>query len=113
MEERRLKRGDVAIVAMQGEYGKVRPAIIIQTDALFDIPSVVIVPCTSEIVADCIYRPDIHPDPENGLQCQSQAMTDKIAAVPLRRVREIVGTVSADTLRAVEQAAQFVIGTFD
>ncbi len=108
-----MQRGDVLKVVIPGEYGKPRPAVIIQTRMLHAIPSIIVVPCTSELVEDCIYRPDIPPNAETGLLLPSQAMADKIVAVSLRRVREVIGHVSAETLEDVERAVYFVIGMFD
>jgi mRNA interferase MazF len=44
-----VKRGDVVTVAATGDYGKPRPAVIVQTDALsVEHASVVICQMTSE-----------------------------------------------------------------
>lgn len=46
-----MKRGDVVTVALQGDLGKPRPALVIQSD-LFDAhPSVTILPLTSDLRA--------------------------------------------------------------
>jgi len=45
-----MRRGDVVIVAATGNYGKPRPAVIVQTDSLPEAQaSVVICQMTSEI----------------------------------------------------------------
>lgn len=100
-------------VVIPGEYGKPRPAVIIQTRMLHDIPSIIVVPCTSELLEDCIYRPDIPQNAETGLLLPSQAMADKIVAVSKRRVREVIGHVSVETLEELERAVHFVIGFMD
>ncbi len=44
-----MRRGDLVTVALQGDLGKPRPALVIQSD-LFDAhPSVAILPLTSEM----------------------------------------------------------------
>jgi mRNA interferase MazF len=108
-----LQRGDVLKVVIPGEYGKPRPAVIIQTRMLHDIPSIIVVPCTSELLDDCIYRPDVPQNEETGLLLPSQAMADKIVAVSKRRVREVIGRVSTETLEKLEQAVQFAVGFLD
>lgn len=113
MERPRLTRGDVVIVAMQGDIGKVRPAIVIQSNMLSEIPSVVILPCTSDLIPDCIYRPDVPMNDATGLLRPSQVMADKIAAVSLRRVREVVGRVDDATLEQLSIATHFVTGMLD
>ena len=44
-----IKRGDVVVVAISGDYGKPRPAIVVQSDSFHDHPSVTIVPVTSTL----------------------------------------------------------------
>ena len=47
-----MKRGDIVTVAASGDYGKPRPAVIVQADAFDAIPSVTVMPLTSEIRDD-------------------------------------------------------------
>jgi mRNA interferase MazF len=43
-----LKRGDVVVVALPGDYGKPRPALIIQSDLFNEThASVTVIPVTS------------------------------------------------------------------
>jgi mRNA interferase MazF len=103
----------MVIVVMQGDYGKVRPAVVIQSDLLADIPSVIVLPCSTDLIADCIYRPDIPVTAATGLERATQAMADKIAVVSKRRVREVIGRVDDQTLATLAMATQFVTGMFD
>jgi len=53
-----VKRGDVVTVALQGDHGKPRPALVIQSDLVADHPSIVVLPLTSTLtsappVPDC------------------------------------------------------------
>ncbi|MGH8611906.1 MAG: type II toxin-antitoxin system PemK/MazF family toxin [Gammaproteobacteria bacterium] len=49
-----MKRGDLVTVAMQGDFGKPRPALVIQSDLFNDThPSVTVLPLTSEIRSAC------------------------------------------------------------
>ena len=45
-----MKRGDVITVALQGDFGKPRPALVIQSDLFQDHPSITLLPITSEPV---------------------------------------------------------------
>ena len=46
-----MSRGDVVIVAAPGDYGKPRPAVILQSDAIPEShASLIICPMTSELV---------------------------------------------------------------
>src|SRR5579864_6248791 len=71
-----MRRGDVVVVAA-GDYGKPRPAVIVQTDALpEDHPSVIVCQMTSVILDTTDFRVRIEPTDENGLRTPSQVMAD-------------------------------------
>ncbi|MGY9040082.1 MAG: type II toxin-antitoxin system PemK/MazF family toxin, partial [Rhodobacterales bacterium] len=72
-----VRRGDLVTVALQGDYGKPRPALVIQADQFADLGSVVILPITSTLVDAPLLRPTVEPTPENGLRKASQIMLDK------------------------------------
>ena len=44
-----MKRGDLVTIAPSGDYGKPRPALVIQSDLFTAHPSVTILPVTSEL----------------------------------------------------------------
>ncbi len=57
-----MRRGDVVVVAAAGDYGKPRPAVIVQTDAFPRThASVIICQMTSEIVAARIFESQFIP----------------------------------------------------
>src|SRR4030088_2398807 len=81
-----MKRGDVVTVAAAGDYGKPRPAVIVQTDALPDThASVGVCQMTSECTDAHDFRVTVEPTPKNGLRVTSQVMADK--PVTIRRER--------------------------
>ncbi len=99
-----VKRGDLVTISSSGDYGKPRPALIIQSDA-FDLhPSVTVLPLTSEIHDVPLFRILLHPGKQNGLQKQSQIMVDKTLTVPRAKLGKRIGHVDAATLVAVHQA---------
>ena len=52
-----MRRGDVVTVATSGDYGKPRPAVIVQTDAFPEShASIVVCPMTSELVVAPDFR---------------------------------------------------------
>jgi mRNA interferase MazF len=76
-----MRRGDVVTVAT-GDYGKPRPAVIVQTDALpAEHASVVVCQMTSELSEAPEFRVTIEPTEKNGLRTRSQVMTDKPVTV--------------------------------
>lgn len=74
-----MRRGDLVMVALQGDYGKPRPALVIQSDLFDGHPSVTILPITSELVEAPLFRLSVDPTPGNGLRKRSQVMVDKIS----------------------------------
>ena len=72
-----MKRGDLVTVAVSGNYGKPRPALVVQADA-FDLhPSVIVLPLTSEIHDAPLFRVTVGAGKESGLRARSQIMEDK------------------------------------
>ena len=103
-----MGRGDVVIVAAPGDYGKPRPAIIVQSSAIPEgHSSVVICPMTSEI-ADADFRVTIEPAPETGLHVRSQIMADKPVTVRRERIGQRIGRAMLDHLLEVARDRGFV-----
>jgi mRNA interferase MazF len=108
-----MTRGDVITVAAAGDYGKPRPAVIVQTDALpEDHASVVICQMTTDL-ADADFRVTIEPNDENGLRTTSQIMADKPVTVRRERVGPQIGRLDADDIARLNVALAFVMGLAD
>ena len=109
-----MKRGDVVTVAAAGDYGKPRPAVIVQTDALpEEHASVVICQMTSECNDAPDFRVTIDPTDENGLRVQSQVMADKPVTVRRERIGRRVGRLNDKDILRVNVALAFVMGLAD
>jgi mRNA interferase MazF len=106
-----MRRGDVVIVSARGNYGKPRPAVVVQTDALQpEDGSVILCQMTSEL-RECVeFRPTVDPSAQNGLQLRSQIMADKPVTVRRDRVRQVVGRLTRDDMRRFDLALAFVLG---
>lgn len=63
-----MKRGDLVTIAVHGEYGKPRPALIVQSDLFDEHPSITILPVTSELRETPLFRIRVVPNAINGLQ---------------------------------------------
>ncbi|MGH7340789.1 MAG: type II toxin-antitoxin system PemK/MazF family toxin, partial [Candidatus Rokuibacteriota bacterium] len=81
-----MKRGDLVTIAVGGDYGKPRPALIVQADEFEAIPSVTVLRLTSEVHDEPLVRITVQPSPENGLRAPSQVCVDKAVTVPRSRV---------------------------
>ena len=99
-----MRRGDLVTVALQGDLGKPRPALVVQSD-LFDAhPSVTVLPVTSERVDAPLFRLDLLPDARNGLQRPSQVMVDKPQSVQRQRLGPVFGHLDDEAMLAVNRA---------
>lgn len=105
-----MRRGDLVTVAMQGDFGKPRPALVIQADLFAAHSSVTVLPVTSTIVNAPLLRIGIQPNSENGLQKPSQIMVDKALTIKRDKVGQTFGYVGADTLVEIERSLAVFLG---
>src|SRR5262249_42002680 len=109
-----MRRGDVVTVAAAGDYGKPRPAIIVQTDAFPpEHASVLVCPLTSALVVVPGFRVTIEPRSENGLRLRSQIMADKPVTVRRERIGQKVGRLNDQDMARLGAALAFVLGLAD
>ncbi|HYN77530.1 MAG TPA: type II toxin-antitoxin system PemK/MazF family toxin [Lamprocystis sp. (in: g-proteobacteria)] len=105
-----MRRGDLVTVALQGAYGKPRPALVIQSDLFAQHPSVTILPVTGELRETPLFRVSVMPSPDNGLRKPSQVMVDKAQSVPKEKVGEVFGHLDDEALLAVNRALAVFLG---
>jgi mRNA interferase MazF len=105
-----LKRGDVALVVLQGELGKPRPGVIVQSDELGALSSLIVCPMSSFIDAANLMRPIVAPTVQNGLLVRTQIMTDKLNTLRRDRVRRVIGTLDSDACERLDSALLLVLG---
>lgn len=109
-----MKRGDIIIAAAPGDFGKPRPAVVVQSDFFNDShASIVICPLTSDIILAPLYRIDVQPTIENGLRSPSQIMVDKIMALRRGRVGAAVGTLEQEIMLRVDRTLALWLGLAD
>lgn len=107
-----MKRGDLVTVAVAGDYGKPRPAVVVTNDSLLDDGHEAVVLCqlTSTINDLADFRVAIEPSAENGLKLRSDIMADKPVAVARRRIGPVIGRLSGDDLQRLNAALAFALG---
>jgi len=103
-------RGDVVTIALQGNFGKPRPALVIQSDLFDQHPSVTILPVTGELRNTPLFRIGIEPDEKNGLRKPSQVMVDKSQTVSRDKIGDVIGRVDSRTMLAVNRALAVFLG---
>jgi mRNA interferase MazF len=109
-----MRRGDIVVVSAAGDYGKPRPAVVVQTDALPEThASVVICQMTSDIMDAPDFRVTIEPSDRSGLRTRSQIMADKPVTVRRSRIGRAIGHLAPDELSRLNIALAFVMGLAD
>lgn len=106
-----MKRGNVVTVAMQGDFGKPRPALVLQSNVFSDIhATVTIALISSEIVQAPIFRLDIEPSDANGLTRPSQVQIDKIMSIRSEKIGSVIGELNDVMMVRVNRALALWLG---
>ena len=105
-----MRRGDFVTIAMQGDFGKPRPALVIQADQFSDHTSTTVLPITSALVTAPLFRVTVQPSAENGLQKPSQVMVDKAITVRRDKVGLAFGRIDSDALHELERCLAVFLG---
>lgn len=105
-----MRRGDLVTVAIQGDVGKPRPALVIQANQFGEHTSVTVLPVTSTLVAAPLLRVTVQPSAENGLQKASQVMVDKAMTVICEKLGPAFGRIDPDALVEVERCLAVFLG---
>ena len=106
-----MKRGEIVTVALPGDYGKPRPAVVVQADLFNEThASVTVAPVTSTLVHAPLFRLAVEPSPRNGLRALSQVMIDKLTTVRRDRIGATIGDLEPDTLTRVNRALALWLG---
>jgi mRNA interferase MazF len=100
-----MKRGDVVICAAPGDFGKSRPAVVVQSD-LFNgtHSSVVVCLITSHLQDAPLFRIPVPTGTATGLKLESQVMVDKVMAVPRNKITGRTGLLPAGVLQEIDHA---------
>ena len=106
-----MKRGDVVIATGPGFGGKPRPNLIIQANEYLSLPTLSLLPITSDLTdPPSLLRIRIEPDEANGLREVSEVMVDIFVTTRPDKVHKHVGTLSAADLERIEDAMLLVLG---
>lgn len=105
-----MMRGDFVTIAMQGDFGKPRPALVVQANQFSEHSSVTVLLVTSTLVAAPLLRVTVQPNAENGLQRPSQVMVDKAMTVKRDKVGPAFGHIDGNTLVDVDRCLAVFLG---
>ena len=106
-----MRRGDLVTIALPGDFGKPRPALVVQSD-LFnaDHATVSVLPITSTIIGAPVFRITLEPSAANGLRQVSQIMVDKIVSMKREKIGEVFGRLDNETMLRVNRALTVWLG---
>jgi mRNA interferase MazF len=105
-----MRRGDFVTIALQGDYGKPRPALIIQADAFSEHPSVTVLLVTSSLVDAPLVRVNVSPGAENGLRLPSQIMIDRAMTIKRAKLGKSFGHLDAEAMLEIERRLAVFLG---
>lgn len=105
-----MKRGDFVTVALQGDFGKPRPALVVQADQ-FDAHATVTVLLVSSTLIDApLFRITVQPDEANGLKKPSQIMADKAMTVRRDKLGAPFGAAGDGVMLEVSRCLAVFLG---
>ncbi len=106
-----VSRGDIVIVALPGDYGKPRPAVVVQSRPfLADFESAIVCPITSDPLRHSIARIVVSASPANGLAHESRIMADRIMTIPKKRITRVIGRLERPLLDQLDYALAALLG---
>jgi mRNA interferase MazF len=105
-----MSRGDFVTVAMQGDFGKPRPALIIQSDQFNKHATVTILPVSSTLAGTPLFRVAVQPNKSNGLQKPSQIMVDKAMTVKREKLGIAFGSAGDEVMLEVGRCLALFLG---
>jgi mRNA interferase MazF len=108
-----MRRGDIVTISAPGDYGKPRPAIIIQSDRLHQTKSVQVCPITTTEVDSPLFRLMVTPAPETGLRAVSFAMVEKITVVRREKCGPVIGRLPGELIPHLDEMLAIAIGLAD
>ena len=108
-----MRRGDIVTVVASGDYGKPRPAVVVQSDMLAATDSILVALMTSALVDAPLYRLSLSPDAMNGLKAPTQVMIDKIIAIPRAKCGRTIGRIDDKAAIALNHMLMLVMGLAD
>lgn len=103
-------RGDFVTIAMQGDFGKPRPALVIQSEKFDEHATVTVLLVSSTLIDAPLFRVTVQPSTENGLQKPSQVMVDKAMTLKRDRLGTPFGTIDSGELLQIERCLAVFLG---
>ena len=105
-----MNRGDLVTVAVTGDFGKPRPALVVQADQFGTSATVTVLLVTSTLIEAPLLRIDMTPNATNGLNKPSQVMVDKAMTLMRNKVGTPFGTAGDEVMLEVSRCLAVFLG---
>ncbi|AMU15782.1 type II toxin-antitoxin system PemK/MazF family toxin [Burkholderia cenocepacia] len=105
-----MNRGSIVTVALQGDFGKARPALVVQSDLFAEHPSVTLLLMSSAMVDAPFIRITVVPSEQNGLRMPSQIAVDKMFTVRREKIGRPIGHLEDELMVAVNRSLLVFLG---
>ena len=106
-----MRRGDILTVSAPGDYGKPRPAVVIQSDVLNrDARSTIVALLTSHLQDAPLLRLSVEPTADNGLKVRSQVQVNRLLSLPFEKLGPKIGRLSDREIIELNRLLAVVIG---
>jgi mRNA interferase MazF len=97
-------------IAMPGDFGKPRPALVIQSDRFAETGTATVLLLSGTPVDAPLLRLTVEPSAANGLRKRSQVMIDKAMSVRRGRVGPPIGRLDDATMLEVTRSLAVFLG---
>jgi mRNA interferase MazF len=105
-----VTRGDIVTVALQGDHGKPRPALIVQADQFRESSHVALLLLTSFVSDAPLIRIPVDAAAATGLAGRSFAMLDRITTAPRQKIGRTIGRADDATMVEVNRSLAVFLG---
>ena len=106
-----MRRGDLITVALPGDFGKPRPAVIIQSDLFTSHATVTVLPVTSTVTPSVpLFRLRLEPSADNALRAPSCVMVDKTMTVRADKIGSTIGRLDEGDMLRINRALALFLG---
>ena len=105
-----MRRGDLVTVALPGDFGKSRPALVVQSDLSSNHATIPVLPVTSTPVETPLFRLPVDPTPDNGLREPSFVMVDKTMSIRTEKLGAAFGRLGRTDMTRVNRALALFLG---
>lgn len=97
-------------MALSGDYGKPRPALVIQSNSFLPRSSLAVLPLTTALPEAPLLRITVQPDGGNGLRAASRVLIDKPSTVPVTKAQAEIGRLDDAIMLRVERLLALFLG---